>query len=172
MEPNIMVKNGFVCPSWQSDEFGITPPEQEALSFVLPLSPDYPGIENWFVRKVIPGLRANTRRLVRVDRYGKIAALGIAKNERGEKKICTVRVSREFAGRGMGVRIFGELMTWLGTDRPLATVSDIRLNDFQRIFDHYGYRLTSVSSGLYVPGRVEYLFNEPSSPWGQIGAKG
>ncbi len=116
---------------------------------------------------MVPGLRAGTRRLVRIDRQGQIAALGIAKAEGGEAKICTVRIAPEFVGRGIGIRVFEELMGWLGTDRPLVTVSETKLGDFQRIFDHYGYRLTSVCTGLYVPGRAEYIFNEPLSPWGQ-----
>jgi len=145
----------------------MTVAEREALAFVLPLSPDYPEIKDWFVAKVVPGLRAGTRRLVRIDRHGKIAALGIAKAEDGEAKVCTVRIAPEFVGRGMGIRVFDDLMNWLGTNRPLATVSVTKLGDFQRIFDHYGYRMTSVCNGLYVPGRAEYLFNEPLSPWGQ-----
>lgn len=163
-----MTKQAFAKrPQQQIDVLGMTAAEREALAFVLPLSPDYPGIERWFASKVIPGLRAGTRRLVRIDRHGQIAALGIAKDEGGEAKICTVRVAPEFAGRGMGIRVFGELMEWLGTERPLATVSETKLAEFQRIFDHYGYRLTSVCTGLYVPSRAEYLFNEPLSPWGQ-----
>lgn len=145
----------------------LTVAEREALAFVLPLSPDYPGIEEWFTRKVVPGLREGTRYLVRIERNGQIAALGIAKAEGGESKICTVRIAPEFVGRGMGIRVFEDLMGWLDTDRPLATVSDTKLGDFQRIFEHYGYRLTSVRTGLYVPGRAEYLFNEPLSPWGR-----
>lgn len=141
--------------------------EREVLAFLLPLSPDYPEIDHWFTGKVVPGLRGGSRHIVRHERNGRIAALGIAKSEAGENKICTVRVAPEFVGRGLGVRVFDELMHWLGTDRPLATVSEGRLGEFCRIFDHYGFRLTSVHTGLYVPGRAEYVFNEPRSPWGQ-----
>lgn len=162
-----MTKQALAIRDPHSASRDMTVAEREALAFVVPLSADYPGIEDWFVGKVVPGLRAGTRRMVRVDRHGQIAALGIAKAELGEAKICTVRVAPEFIGRGIGVRIFDDLMSWLGTDRPLATVSETKLSDFQRVFEHYGYRLTSVRTGLYVPGRAEYLFNEPLSPWGQ-----
>ncbi len=150
----------------RSTDHFLTPAEREALAFILPLSPDYPGIKTWFVNKVVPGLHCGSRHLVRIERQGQIAALGIAKAEGGESKICTVRIAPELQGRGLGIRVFDELMSWLGTDRPLATVSETKLADFQRIFDHYGYRLTSVCTGLYVSGRAEYLFNEPLSPWG------
>ncbi len=163
----MMTKQAIADRHLHSDTVVLTDAEREALAFVLPLSPDYPRIDSWFIDKVVPGLRAGTRHLVRLERHGQIAALGIAKAEDGEAKICTVRVSPEFVGRGMGIRVFESLMSWLGTDRPLATVSEAKLGDFQRIFDHYGYRLTSVCNGLYTPGRAEYLFNEPLSPWGQ-----
>ena len=35
--------------------------EQEVFHFLLPISEDYPGIERWFLRKVIPGYRDGTR---------------------------------------------------------------------------------------------------------------
>lgn len=163
-----MTKQALADRQPQREVFELTAAEREALAFVRPLSPDYPGIEEWFTYKVVPGLRARTRRIVRIERHGKIAALGIAKAEGSEAKICTVRIAPEFVGRGMGIRIFDDLMSWLGTDRPLATVGETKLAEFQRIFDHYGYRLTSVCNGLYVPDRAEYLFNEPWSPWGQL----
>lgn len=162
-----MTKQALADCHLQNEILEMTAAECEALAFVRPLSPDYPGIEGWFSGKVVPGLRAGTRRLVRIERHGQIAAMGIAKAEDGEAKICTVRIAPEFIGRGMGIRVFDDLMSWLGADRPLATVGETKLADFQRIFDHYGYRLTSVCTGLYVPGRAEYLFNEPQSPWGQ-----
>jgi GNAT superfamily N-acetyltransferase len=142
----------------------LTAADMEALAFIAPLSPDYPGIEHWFKCRVMPGLQEGTRHIVRFDRQGRIAALGIAKAEDGESKICTVRVAPEFRGRGLGVRIFEELMNWLGDERPLASVSEVKIGEFQRVFDHFGYRLTSVRTGLYLPGRSEYFFNESLSP--------
>lgn len=162
-----MTKQALADRHLYNEILDLTVAEREALAFVRPLSPDYPGIEDWFIGKVVPGLRVGTRHLVRIERHGQIAALGIAKAEGNETKICTVRIAPEFVGRGMGIRVFDALMSWLGTDLPLATVSETKLGDFQRIFEHYGYRLTSVRTGLYVPGHAEYLFNEPLSPWGQ-----
>lgn len=162
-----MTKQALVGRHLYNEFLDLTATERDALAFIQPLSLDYPGIENWFISKVVPGLRTGTRHLVRIERRGQIAALGIAKADGNETKICTVRIAPEFVGRGMGIRVFDDLMSWLGTGLPLATVSETKLNQFLRIFDHYGYRLTSVRTGLYVPGHAEYLFNEQLSPWGQ-----
>jgi hypothetical protein len=140
--------------------FPLTDLELEALAFIAPLSPDYPGIDEWFRTKVVPGLRVGTRTIFRVDRLGSIAAIGIAKADSDELKICTVRVAPSYVGRGMGLRVFDHLLLWLGSDRPHATVSDAKMPQFERIFDRLGFRLTSVHGGLYAPASTEFFFNE------------
>ncbi|WP_217355598.1 GNAT family N-acetyltransferase [Ruegeria sp. HKCCA4008] len=132
----------------------------KTLAFLLPLSEDYPNIERWFTDKVVLGEFLGTRHIVRFERDGRLAALGIAKDEDGEKKICTVRVHPEYFGRGLGVRVFDHLLNWLQVDRPLLTVSEKKLLLFQRLFDHYGFVQTSVTPDLYRKGVSELGFNE------------
>lgn len=136
---------------------------REVLDFLLPLSDAYPGIDRWFLDKVAP-MKDVTRHIVTIERHGQIVALGIAKNEGGEKKLCTIRVARAYEGRGMGIRVMDSLMHWLDTDRPLATVSEEKMPAFERIFARNGFALTSVTNGLYRPGKLEFVFNEPASP--------
>lgn len=134
--------------------------EARALAFLLPLSGDYPEIHAWFTNKVLPGLRVGTRFLLPVERDGQLVGLGIAKNEADERKICTVRIAPNYAGRGMGVRLFDGLLRWLDDDRPHLTVSTTKLPQFERIFEYYKFDLTSMHSGLYVPRVTECCFNE------------
>lgn len=131
-----------------------------ALAFLLPLSEDYPGIATWFMSKVVPGMRKETRFLLPVEREDQLVGLGIAKDEDGERKICTVRVAPSHAGRGIGVRLFDGLLKWLDEDRPHLTVSTTKLPQFERIFDYYGFDMTSAHEGLYVPRAVELGYNE------------
>jgi GNAT superfamily N-acetyltransferase len=139
---------------------GLSPDQKEVLAFLLPLSGDYPNIDEWFLKKVVPGERIGTRHILRIERDGRLAALGIAKDECGEKKICTVRVHPTFFGRGLGVRIFDHLLGWLQVDTPHLTVSENKLATFQRIFDHYGFVQTSVTPNKYRNGTVEFGYNE------------
>jgi hypothetical protein len=138
----------------------LLPAERDVLSFLLPLSPDYPGIDQWFMAKVVPGFREGTRLLLRVEREGALVGLGIGKNEPDEKKICTVRIAPNFAGRGMGMRIFDGLLKWLDCDRPHLTVNEAKLPLFERIFDYYGFMETSVQEGRYRPESCELGYNE------------
>ncbi|WP_343232407.1 GNAT family N-acetyltransferase [Microvirga terricola] len=141
----------------------LLPEEAEALAFLLPLSEDYPGIDVWFRMKVVPGLRVGTRTLLRIERDGRLAGLGIGKLEADERKICTVRVAPAYVGRGIGVRIFDGLLRCLDVDKPHLTVSSTKLPAFERIFDWYGFDLTSVENGRYVPHAAELGYNDPRS---------
>ncbi|NPD69431.1 GNAT family N-acetyltransferase [Lichenicola cladoniae] len=138
----------------------LLPSEAEALEFLLPLSADYPGIDRWFAGRVIPGLRSGSRMLLRVERDGELVGLGIAKRDHDERKICTVRVAPSHAGRGIGVRIFDKLLTWLDDDKPHLTINSSKLPMFERIFDYYGFSRTSSKTDLYLPRAIELGFNE------------
>lgn len=151
--------------------FALTGEEARALAFLLPLSEDYPHIENWFTDKVVPGLRCGTRRLLPVERDGELVGLGIAKNESGERKICTVRVAPSHTGRGIGVRLFDGLLKWLDDDQPHLTVSEEKLPLFERIFDYYRFDITSERAGVYLPNKVELGFNEPYKVAGATSAR-
>jgi hypothetical protein len=138
----------------------LKPGEREALEFLLPLSSDYPGFELWFLTKVIPGLRAGTRKLIRVERCDTLVGVGIAKSDDVEKKLCTVRISQSQFGRGFGIKLFDSLLHWLETDKPHLTVSEKKLPAFQRIFEYYGFDVTSTQLGRYVPHVIEVAYNE------------
>lgn len=138
----------------------LRPDEKEALAFLMPLSHDYPDIDRWFRLKVVPGLRTGTRTLVCIERGGVIVGVGIGKHESGERKICTVRVTPSYFGRGVGLRLFDKLLTWLQTDQPHLTVSELKLPAFERIFDRYGFKYSSSHTGLYVSGVTELHYND------------
>ncbi|WP_409411159.1 GNAT family N-acetyltransferase [Bradyrhizobium sp. AUGA SZCCT0169] len=145
-----------------SNRLPLRPVESQALKFLLPLSDDYPNIENWFEQTVVPGLREGTRTLICVERNGGIVGVGIGKNDLSEKKICTVRVCPSYFGRGIGLRLFDALLHWVGTDQPHLTVSQAKLPAFDRIFERYRFRYSSSLVGRYIPGKTEISYNEAS----------
>jgi Acetyltransferase (GNAT) family len=162
MPSNLRAAPGFVSYEL-SCRTELSTKEAEALAFLLPLSEDYPGIEQWYRSKVVPGLRTGARKLLPIERDNQLVGLGIAKIEADERKICTVRVAPSHVGRGVGLRIFDGLLRWLDVDRPYLTVSAGKLPNFERIFDHYGFNVTSIHEGLYVPRSCELGYNEAHS---------
>lgn len=143
---------------------------RENMRFLQLMSTDYPDIANWYLNKVMPGLRYRTRKIIQVHQNNELVAIGIGKKTSSEAKICTVRVSPEYVGRGFGRKIFDNLIEWLEVDHPFITVGESKLPCFEKIFSDYGFRLTSVRNGLYVPNRVELFFNEPMMLLGWRGA--
>jgi GNAT superfamily N-acetyltransferase len=139
----------------------LTPVEEEVLSFLLPLSPDYPNIDHWFRTKVVPGLKDHTRTIIRIERHSQLIGIAIGKREPEENKICTVRVAPSYFGRGLGIRLFDRVLGWLDDDRPHLTISESKLPAFERIFDFYGFGLTSVRREIYRPHVAELAYNEP-----------
>lgn len=142
----------------------LSPTEEEVLEYLRPLVSAYPGINHWFQQTVVPGLRTDTRRLEVVRQHGHIVALGIAKRDAEERKLCTVRVLPGFQGQGLGHRVIDPLLRWLDCDRPFCTVSAATRPQFDRIFAYYGFAQTASHAGLYLPGRVEEMFNAGTPP--------
>ncbi len=158
------MKNIHFSPISTPSDFLMTPFQgtieySQVLNFILPLSQQYPQIEDWFGSKVISGLKAGTRKISIITRNNEIAALGIAKDEE-EKKICTVRVASKYIGKGFGIKVFDELLEWLDTPNPILTVGEEKLPQFSKIFDHYGFKLSSSHMSLYQVGKTELIFNE------------
>jgi hypothetical protein len=71
-------------------------------------------------------------------------------------------VAAGHANRGIGVRIFDNLLKWLDDDRPHLTVNATKLPLFERLFDYYDFDVTSAHRGLYIPNVVELGYNESS----------
>lgn len=143
---------------------------RENIRFLRLMSADYPNIASWYLNKVIPGLYSRTRKVIQVHQNDELVAIGIGKKMLSEAKICTVRVSPTYVGRGFGRKIFDNLIEWLEVDHPVITVGESKLPCFEKIFSDYGFKLTSARKGLYVPNRVELFFNEPMALSGWHGA--
>lgn len=131
----------------------------EINNFLISLSNMYPNIDEWFKQKVIPNIGIS-RKIVYIEKYDKIIAIGIAKDDGIEKKLCTIRISPEYNGKGYGLKLMDHLMEWLNTEKPLVTVSDYNLPVFDKIFNHYGFEYTKTINGLYVPDTSEHFFND------------
>lgn len=129
------------------------------------LSAQYPGFRDWYWNKVVPGL-GDTRKLEVVKRDGRIVGLWIAKRTPEELKICTLWVMPSHRGTGLGVRMIMDALAWLGTTRPLVTVSQERHHDFVVIFRRLGFRAPKAVLGLYREGMTEYVYDQdPSRNW-------
>jgi hypothetical protein len=131
-------------------------------SHLFDLNSIYPGFQEWFISKVIPGAEAGNREFIlSLSGDHKLTGIAILKNDifNGEKKICTIKVMPAFINTGAGIKLFERSMEILNTERPLATVSGEKMPHFERIFKYFGYKFYERYEGLYLPNITEYSFN-------------
>jgi GNAT superfamily N-acetyltransferase len=122
------------------------------------LESSYPNFRFWFESKVVPGLYRGTRRLFIIMNVGRPIGIAIAKREE-ERKLCTVWVHEKYRRRGVACALIDEATEWLGTERPLFTVPEERLSEFQGILRRRCFAYTESARAYYRPGKVEYVFN-------------
>jgi GNAT superfamily N-acetyltransferase len=125
---------------------------------LLGLESVYPGFRSWFEGKVVPGLYRGTRRLFTVMNAGRPIGIAIAKREE-ERKLCTVWVHEEYRREGVAWALVERAIEWLGTERPLFTVPEERLSEFQGILRRRCFEHAESAMAYYRPGKVEHVFN-------------
>jgi hypothetical protein len=142
-----------------ADETQLRDIAREVFSNIAHLEQSYPDFGGWYSRKVVNGLVNGSRSFIIELRDGKMAGVAILKDTLNEKKICTISVADEFKAKGLGYRLFEKSMRVLDTDKPLASVSESRLAEFEKIFQYLGYEYSAEYRGLYLPQKSEFSFN-------------
>ena len=157
---NLFVSSGTLFVDYDcADEAQLRNIAQEVFSRIAHLESSYPNFRAWYSDKVVSGLVSGSRSLIIELRDGKMAGVAILKDSIHEKKICTINVADEFKSKGLGYRLFEKSMRQLNTDKPLATVSEDRMPEFEKIFRHLNYEYSAEYSGLYLPRKSEFSFN-------------
>lgn len=132
---------------------------KEVFSNISQLKYCYPEFYGWYFNKVVPGLIDGSRSFIIEFRDEKLAGIAILKDTTKEKKICTIWVNDKYKSKGIGFRLFEKSMRLLDTDKPLLTVSEDRLPEFEKIFHHFDYEYAAEYHGLYLPRKRELSFN-------------
>lgn len=124
---------------------------------------DYPKHKEWYFTKQLPAtINGNERNILFVrnpENDNEIISMACLKKDEEEQKICTLYVSNNCRGLGIGTAIIEESMEWLGTTKPLITLADYKLEMFKPIIDKYGWELTEIVTGLYNDRAQELCFN-------------
>ncbi len=156
----LLINSGTLFVDYEcADEAQLRIIAREVFKNIAHLEEAYPNFADWFFSKVTNGLVNGTRSLIIELRDGKMAGVAILKDTLAEKKICTISVADEFKAKGLGYRMFEKSMRQLNTDKPLATVSEDRIPEFEKIFRHLNYECSAEYHGLYLPKKSEFSFN-------------
>ena len=122
----------------------------------------YPNFSLW-IEKVFRELKDTDKRkiiLVTDQNWSNILGVTIIKNTVQEKKICTLRVLKEYQDQGIGTILLKEAIKELKDPLPLITVSELQINTFKPFLERYGFVIKDKVKSLYRDGMYEYFFNK------------
>lgn len=126
------------------------------------LRTEYPEFYSWFYDKVIPELSNGSREVFIAQTplsFGKVNGVLVLKKTNSEKKICTLYVDKESRMNGIGQKFMNIAFNELNTDKPLITVSDTRLKEFNRLLNKFNFESVDTLPDYYAYNHTEYTFN-------------
>jgi predicted transcriptional regulator/ribosomal protein S18 acetylase RimI-like enzyme len=146
-----------------SDESNL--PESALSSFgdlVLGSEDLYPGIDKWFQKKVIPGIRDGKRIAFILFHEGKAIAQTILKFG-STTKMCSMRVDPAYQGRGIGPFLFAQIALELDNSvkRIMFTAPESLVEERSGLFDDLGFAFAGKSRIRYRAGQDELVFQAP-----------
>lgn len=147
----------FISTLIGSEEFNKK--NNQVFLFLHNLEVEYRGFSTWYWNKVVPSVLLRSKEIIIAEFCGKIIGVAIIKNDKTEKKICTLRVKKEFMGQGIGRRLMECAFYELDTNMPFITVSSLRIVQFKKIFKYYGFKPSGLYANYYNSGKTEICFN-------------
>ena len=127
------------------------------------LEKDYPNHYNWFHNKFINELDGVKREIIFCSIQEKPVGVIFLKNDENEKKICTLIVSKDYRGMGIGTLLIEESFNFLGTQKPLITMPEHKEKIFMGIINKYNWTKTQVIESCYSEN-TENVYNSLLMP--------
>lgn len=128
--------------------------------FVNRLVWEYPNFKQWF-----EGLFAESqelkqeREIIFCEQDFQIIGVAILKSNQDEKKICTLRVAKEFQHQGVGRKLMELSFEWLQSDRPIITMHKNKQKEFSALLDYFGFELEQQQRNYYYFFSTECVYN-------------
>ncbi|MBE5887056.1 MAG: GNAT family N-acetyltransferase [Lachnospiraceae bacterium] len=129
--------------------------------FLNDLVLEYPLHEQWFegVAKQLVCNSGEREILFVQNSEDDIIGVAILKKGLCEKKICTLRVAKEFQRRGIGTMLVKESCDFLNTNKPIITVSQTKHSEFIHLFKKFNFEIEKIYCGKYRDMCIEYCYN-------------
>lgn len=121
---------------------------------------DYPNHCDHFYSKYVPGIFDGEREIISCYIGRKIVATAFLKKISDECKISTFFVAPRQRQQGIATELLKQCFAFLGTTKPLITISDYKLPQFEKIIAKYDWKQTQIlGQGHYNDHSREYVFN-------------
>lgn len=126
------------------------------------ITDDYPKHKSWFYQKHLPAVfseKSGRDIIFAQDETCKLYGTAFIKKDAVEKKICTLFVSDQSRGLGIGSKLVERAMEILETTKPMITIADYKLPMFEGLIRKYDWKQTQVVKGLYNDRSLELVYN-------------
>ena len=127
--------------------------------FLADLKYEYPEHEKWYDGMVQELESGMNREIIAAYDDRNIIGVAILKKSNLERKICSLRVAKEYQCNGIGTELVKRSFEFLETDKPIITVSQTKKMEFQKLFNYFDFSLERVYHGKYLPSSSEYCYN-------------
>ena len=118
----------------------------------------YPGFDDWYCSKVLPGI-GSSRRVLKAVSGRRLAGICILKDDGDEKKICSLRVDVNHRRQGVGTALIAASIELLNDERPLITAPQEVMPSLAPLLKRFGFEATAECRGLYRKNASEFIFN-------------
>lgn len=121
---------------------------------------DYPNHFKWYWTKEIPRVLNGTGEIIICCINNKVVGVVFLKKDATEKKICTFLVVEKYRRKHISDKMLEYAFKYLGTTKPLITISDYKLPMFESIIKKYEWELTQImDKGYYNNTYREMVYN-------------
>lgn len=116
----------------------------------------YPEYFKWYYQTNIPRILSGEGEAIFYLDGFQIVGLSMLKRTDDEAKICTFFIDEEYRKRGYSSLLLEDSFGYLGTESPIITIPENRLDEFSKIIEAYGWVPTETTNKYYSP---EVVFN-------------
>jgi len=135
----------------------------QAFNILLHISELYPGFNEWYWDKVVPGIINGQDKMIIAENRGELVGISIIKKGE-EDKLRALRITEKYQKKGYGLYLIDQSLKELDNPRPVVSVAEEMINQYSRIFiNRYGFDISHVYNSLYRKGKLEYEFNGVAS---------
>lgn len=121
---------------------------------------DYPNHLKWYWTKAIPRIFNSCGEIVICTVNNNIAGVIFLKKDSIENKICTLFVVESYRGKHISTKMLEYAFKYLGTTKPLITITDYKVAMFEPIIKKYNWELTQITNrGYYNTTSREFVYN-------------
>ncbi|MFK4132412.1 GNAT family N-acetyltransferase [Pseudomonas luteola] len=128
------------------------------MKYIPLLADTYPDIQEWLYLKVIPDLTTGKRVVLSVADNEEIMAFSVLKDNKTEKKICTLYVLESFRLRGVGSLLIHESVKYLGHKNIHLSVSEDNYESIKSLLEKHGFNKVKEVRDEYCMGITELHF--------------